>query len=244
MEQQVYDRMAADEDTHWWFLARRHIIQVALSQHLELADPARLLEAGCGSGGNLSMLASFGAVSAFEPNPRARELARQRGQYDIREGSLPERIPFPEGSFDIVTALDVIEHLEDARTSLQALWNQLRPGGWLLLTVPAYQFLWSSHDIVHHHKQRYNKHMLLHLVRAVGFLPVHFTYFNTFLFPLGLVTRLAQKCPRLKGANDSLLPPRFINNLLKTIFGLERFLVGRIPFPFGLSLLMIARKPN
>ena len=242
MEQQVYIRMAASEDTHWWFVARRSILHKFLSTYLKLPEHAWVLEAGCGTGGNLNMLGKFGKVFAFEPNEEARKLALQRGHYDIRIGQLPHDIPFDENTFDLVTALDVVEHVEDDRSCLQALWNQLRPGGWLLLTVPAFQFLWSDHDKIHHHRHRYNKHQLEQVVTEAGFTPKHICYFNTFLFPLITIVRLTKTTLNIRNTPEDLLPSPFLNKILETVFKGERSLVGHIPFPFGLSLLMLAQK--
>ncbi len=243
MDRQVYTQMAAVEDTHWWFVARRSIIKEILSTFVSIPKDAKILEAGCGTGGNLSLLAGFGEVSAFEPDTEARKFAGLKGNYDIRAGHLPNEIPFGTGRFDLVAAFDVLEHLEDDKISLQALWQQLRPGGWIFLTVPAFQFLWSNHDELHHHKRRYNKTHLQGVINAAGFLPSFVSYFNTLLFPVAFVCRFTKKILKIQHAHEDRMPPFVINIILRCAFSVERIFIGHTHFPFGLSLMMVAQKP-
>lgn len=240
MDPQVYSRMAAVEDRHWWFVARRRILTSVLSRYVALPAGARLLEAGCGTGGNLAMLGRFGQVAAFEPDATARQLASRKAGVEVRDGLLPDPVPFEDGSFDLVAALDVLEHLDDDLNSLKALRKRLRPGGWVLMTVPAFPFLWSRHDESHHHKRRYRKTALKQVVREAGLEPVKVTYFNTLLFPLVVAVRLAKTLLGREEGDDAL-PPGPLNRLLEGIFGIERHLVGRIGLPAGVSLLVLAR---
>lgn len=242
MDRDVYTRMGALEDRHWWFVARRRILTEALERFVDLPPEARLLEVGCGTGGNLSMLGRFGSVAALEPDAEARRLASRHGQADIRDGRLPSAIPFNGTRFDLVAALDVLEHLDDDAATLEALHDQLHPGGWLVLTVPAFSFLWSRHDEKHHHKRRYRKAGLVHLVTRAGFVPVRVTYFNTLLFPLIAGVRLLKTLFALGGKPDDDMPSPLVNRLLTAVFSSERRLLGRVPFPAGVSLLMIARR--
>jgi len=244
MDRQIYHQMAAVEDTHWWFVARRTIIKTILSTCVVLPEKAQILEAGCGTGGNLSMLTDFGEVSAFEPDTEARKFAGLKGNHNIQAGYLPDKIPFGMGRFDLVTAFDVLEHLEDDKTCLLALGDHVRPGGWMVLTVPAFQFLWSKHDELHHHKKRYSKRKLLNVTQAAGFLPHFMSFFNTFLFPVAFVSRLAKKILNTQNTQEDKVPPAIINNILLRVFCMERFFIEHIPFPFGLSLIMVAQKPQ
>lgn len=241
MDPQIYDRMAAVEDVHWWFVARRRILTEVLRREVRLPEGARLLEAGCGTGGNLAMLAGFGEVSAFEPDAGARRLASAKAGIEVRNGSLPEGVPFEDESFDLVAALDVVEHLEDDLESLRALRRTLRPGGWMLLTVPAFPFLWSRHDESHHHKRRYRRDGLLRVMSQAGFSSVKVTYFNSLLFPLIAGVRLVKTLLGYEGTADDALPSSPVNRLLGTTFASERHLVGRVALPAGVSLLAIAR---
>lgn len=243
MEPEVYARMAAQEAEHWWFVGRRRIVAAVMSRVVELPPQgARLLEAGCGTGGNLMMLSRFGAVSAFEPDDGAQRIAREKGDFDIRAGRLPDEVPFAPRSFDLVAALDVLEHLDDDLSSLCALRSRLRPGGWLLVTVPAFDFLWSEHDERHHHRRRYSRTRLVRQVTSAGFTPVVLTCFNSLLFPLVVGVRMAKKVLKLEDTADDIMPSHMINRVLMEIFASERHLVGRVPLRFGVSLLMIARE--
>ena len=242
MEPGVYARMAEIEARHWWFVARRAILAEVLLRLVDLSPPARILEAGCGTGGNLAMLSRFGEVAAFEPDAEARRMARGKGAFDIREGRLPGEIPFEPGCFDLVAAFDVLEHVEDDLSSLRALHDQLRPGGSMLITVPAFDFLWSRHDERHHHERRYSSAGLRHRASNAGLTPVEVTYFNSVLFPLIAGVRLGKKILGLEDAEDEVMLPAPFNGILCGLFASERHLMGRVRMPFGVSLLMIARK--
>lgn len=244
MEREVYARMAEIEAHHWWFVARRAILAEVLLRLVDLSPPARILEAGCGTGGNLAMLSRFGEVAAFEPDAEARRMARSKGGFDIREGRLPGEIPFEPGRFDLVAAFDVLEHVDDDLSSLRALHDQLRPGGSALITVPAFDFLWSRHDERHHHERRYTRVGLRRRAANAGLTPVEVTYFNSVLFPLIAGVRLGKKILRLEDAEDEAMPPALLNGILCGLFASERHLMGRVRVPFGVSLMMIARKAD
>jgi len=238
MDRQVYVRMAELEDRHWWFAARRRILTEVLARLVALPAAPRLLEAGCGTGGNLAMLSRFGEVAAFEPDAEARRMAQEKSGFDVRDGRLSGDIPFEPGRFDLVAAFDVLEHVEDDVASLRALHAQLRPGGSVLITVPAFEFLWSRHDQRHHHWRRHTKDALVGRAAAAGFTPVVATCSNSLLFPLIAGVRLGKRILGL----DEVMPPHPINRILYAVFASERHLVGRVPLPLGVSLLMIARK--
>lgn len=197
---------------------------------------------GCGTGGNLSLLGKFGSVAALEPDDDARRVAGGKGSFDIRAGNLPDRIPFEREAFDLVAAFDVIEHVDDDAASLKAMSDRLRPGGWLLATVPAFPFLWSRHDVRHHHKRRYVRSEMIRRVTDAGLTPVRTTYFNTLLFPLVAAIRLLRNALG-RDSDDEALPSPGLNRALTAVFSAERHLVGRVPLPAGVSLLVLARKP-
>jgi len=240
MEPQVYARMGAVEDRHWWFVGRRRLVSEVIARMARLSGPAQILEAGCGTGGNLQMLSGFGAVSAFEPEAAGRASAAVRGPHDVRDGRLPDAIPFGGDRFDLAVMLDVLEHLEDDVGALKALASRLADGGQVLLTVPAYGFLWTHHDEARHHKRRYTRTRLIEVARAAGLTPTFASYANTLLFPAILLMRLIR---RITGSthDDDQLPGRAMNALLRGIFSFERHLLGRLPMPFGVSLVMLAR---
>ncbi len=241
MEQQIYERMARIEGDHWWFVGRRRILSAIIGR-LDLPAEAKILEAGCGTGGNLAMLSRFGRVSGIEPNAYARSMIAEKGDFDIVDTNLPGPIPFDESSFDLLAAFDVFEHLGDDRGALESLARHLKPEGLILLTVPSPKSLWSQHDVLHHHKRRYGKHDLIELVTAAGFTPLFCTYFSTWLFPLIAGTRWIKKIFRLEGSDDEFFPPAFLNRILAMVFGSERHLVGRVPLPIGSSIILLARR--
>lgn len=233
--------MAEFEDKHWWFVARRGLIAQRLSQELALPPSAQILEAGCGTGGNLALLSRFGQVSGFEPDDDARRMARSKGDFDLRTGRLPGSIPFEAGRFDLVVALDVLEHLDDDRASLEALRNQLKPGGHLLVTVPAYQFLWSRHDEIHHHKRRYTKGRLGAMMTASGFDLARSTYFNTLLFPAIVAVRLLKGVLGREDA-DEAMPSARLNGIFRRVFEFEGYILPFVSLPFGVSLMALAQR--
>ena len=238
MDARIYAEMAAMEERHWWFAARRKILDKVLAD-LRLPADAQILEAGCGTGGNLSMLARHGRVFGMETNTQALEFAAAKSTAIIAAGRLPAPIPFAGQTFDLIALLDVLEHLDEDAAALSALRARLKPGGWLLITVPAYPFLWSRHDELHHHKRRYVARGLRSVIEDAGYRVQYLSYFNTWLFPLIAAARLVGAGSGHSG--DLSMPNRFINALLGGIFSSERVLLGRIAFPFGVSLLALSR---
>lgn len=244
MDQNFYLQYAAVEDHHWWFVARRQIIHSVI-RRLQLPPHAQILEVGCGTGGNLAMLSQHGDVSAMEVEAIACELANQRQLTLVKPGRLPDLIPF-EKDFDLILALDVIEHIPDDLAALKALYSRLKSGGWLIITVPAYQFLWSQHDEINHHQRRYRRRQLSRLIQSAGFHPTKSSYFNTFLFPLVFLTRMYQKILKVESqatiSDDLKLPSPLLNRILTKIFASERYFLPLFSFPWGVSILVIARK--
>ena len=149
MDADIFPKMARLEERHWWWLGRRAIAR-ALFASMKLPPRAEIFEAGCGTGGNLALLAEFGRVRAMELDDSARAFALARGPLEIESGKLPGPIPFGEDKFDLIVLMDVLEHLEFDRESLAALRARCKPGGKLYVTVPAFPFLWSHHDETHH----------------------------------------------------------------------------------------------
>jgi SAM-dependent methyltransferase len=241
MERAAYDRMKVLETTHWWFLGRRDVLSRLLGG-LSLPTRARVLEAGCGVGGNIEMLARFGKVHAFEPDEPSREYVSARTGVTPAEGYLPNDVPFKSRSFDAVCAFDVVEHVDDDRGAVAALSELVAPGGYLFVTVPAYQWMWSRHDEVHHHKRRYSRARILEIVRAGGLEPIKASYFNALLFPLAAAVRLAKKLARIDSSDDAM-PPALVNGLFRRLFSLEGAWLARHDLPFGLSIVVIARRP-
>lgn len=240
MNPDAYIEMAETEARHWWFTGRRSILAHLIGA-MELPPGARILEVGSGTGGNLQMLSSFGRVSAVEKDEAARAItAKKTGAcFDVRPGSCPGDLPFKEEKFDLICLFDVLEHIDEDVETLVALKGYLARGGRIMVTVPAYRWLWSSHDDFLHHKRRYSKAEFRKKVEASGLQPVRITHFNTFLFPLVAIARLKERLFRSSTASGSTIPPMPINQVLATLFRGERFLLDRMNLPFGLSLLGI-----
>lgn len=239
MDRIVYDRMAAHDSTHWWYRARRDILADYLVREGNLPANARILEIGCGTGHNLPMLAAFGTVEAIEIDPAAREIASARLGREVGAAPLPALTGVGRGAYDLIAVLDVVEHIEDDVAALKAMADCLKPGGKILITVPAHQWMWSAHDTVNHHHRRYSKAGLVKAIRAAGLEPNKLGYFNSLLFPLAAASRLVG---RLTGKDDSddSPPPKVVNALFETIFRLERHLVGRVPLTPGVSIITLA----
>ncbi|NNE21875.1 MAG: class I SAM-dependent methyltransferase [Rhizobiales bacterium] len=239
MDREVFDRLDQLEDRHWWFSARRTILERVIRDNAVKGGHTKILEAGCGTGGNLEMLASLGDLVAFEPDDDARKLAAGKSDCEIRHGTLPDGNPYRNEKFDLIVAFDVIEHVEQDEESLAALRRSLAPGGKLIMTVPALPWMWSAHDERHHHFRRYTRDSLAETVNRAGYHAVELTYFNTLLFPLIAGVRMVKKLFGMSQAEDDAMPPAPVNAILRSVFAAERFLIGRIPLPIGVSLLAV-----
>lgn len=245
MDSALYRDHADLEERHWWFEGRRRVIASVLDRHLPRGASARLLDVGCGTGGMLSLLRDFGHASGIDLSPEAVQLAQERhgAGVAVHVGGIPGGLPGP-GSLDVVTAFDVVEHIEDDLAAVTALREVLVPGGFFVCTVPAFGFLWSEHDDLNHHKRRYTAPGLRALLEQADLEVVELSYFNTWLFPLVAGVRVARKrTGRRSGASDLALPPPLVNRMLTAVFGSERALVGRgRKLPFGVSLIAVARR--
>ena len=239
MEDRLYSQLYALEDTHWWFEGRRAVIDVLLSG-VKLPAEARILDAGCGTGRQLQEYARLGRAEGFDPSPTAVEFCHARGLEGVRQGAL-ESLPYEAGRFDLLCASDVLEHVEDDQVALRELRRVARPDGRLLVTVPAYRWLWSHHDDAHHHFRRYTRARLEQRAAASGWRPERATYFNsTLLVPIAAV-RLAQ---RLRGSepasSDYERTPRPLGAALAGIMRAESHLIGGgRSLPAGVSIGLV-----
>lgn len=235
MDPRYESQTLAVEDHHWWYRGRRRIVADAVAR-LALPAGARILDAGCGSGRNLELLTAFGAVTGLEPSGASLEVARGRGVGRVVAGSI-EAMPFDDGSFDVATSLDVIEHTDDA-AALAELRRVVRPGGVLLVTVPTYPALWGPHDVVNRHRRRYTRSSLLEAAAAAGWAPVSTTHFNALLLaPAAALRLLSRRGPSADGS-DFERTPQGLNAVLEQVLLAEAaFLRTGRRIPFGLSLM-------
>jgi SAM-dependent methyltransferase len=231
------------EDHHWWYRGRRRII-AQLIDSLSLEPGARILDAGCGSGRNMVDLEHLGTITGVEIADASVERARARGVGEVIQCSVTS-LPFADDYFDLVVCLDVIEHIADERGALTELQRVVRPGGGLLVTVPAYQWLWSEHDEINHHQRRYTRSRLSRAAADAGWETVRATYFNALLLPIAMPYRLIARRAHVEGPSSDLQQmPERLNAMLEWPLRLEARMIGhggRIPA--GLSLAAVFRKP-
>jgi SAM-dependent methyltransferase len=230
------------EDRHWWYRGRRRVLARVIDA-LALPARARILDAGCGSGRNMVDLARRGTVTGIELSDASVALACDRGAGEVVAGSVMQ-MPFASDSFDLGVCLDVIEHLEDDLGALRELRRVIVPGGVLLVTVPAYQWLWSGHDEVNHHQRRYTRRSLRRVAEQAGWHQVRSTHFNSLLLPAAVALRVLDRFSRktTESSLDLWVPPAPVNWLLERPLLLEAALIGRgVRIPAGLSLLAVFR---
>ncbi|HEX4694485.1 class I SAM-dependent methyltransferase [Sphingomonas sp.] len=239
MDRIVYDRMAEHDSTHWWYTARRDVLHDYIAREANLPEEAHILEIGCGTGHNLVMLRQFGTVDAIEIDPAARAIASRRLGKPVGDAPLPALPGVPRRAYDMIAVLDVVEHIDDDVAALRAMKDCLKPGGKVLIAVPAHQWMWSAHDVVNHHHRRYSKASLRKALDAAGLVPHKLGYFNSLLFPLAAAARVAGRITGRDDSDDSP-PPGPVNKLFEAIFRAERHLVGRMPMPVGVSILTLA----
>jgi SAM-dependent methyltransferase len=235
--------MLAAADVHWWYRGRRRILRAEL-EALDIPPGSRLLDAGCGSGQTLALLAEFGDVTGIDPDERSVTLAVARGRRAV-VAALPE-LPYADETFAVSTCLDVLEHLDDDRAALIELRRVTAPDGALLVSVPAYPVLWSDHDIANEHVRRYRAAGLRSVVGSAGWTVARLTYFNALLLPAAATVRLAgrlRRSTRPPGHSDLDLTPGALNGLLELPLRLEAaYLRTGARLPAGLSLLAVLRR--
>lgn len=242
MKSFLYEEIARLEERHWWFVGRRRIVFDLIDSHV--SPPVRILDAGCGAGFTTAALAVFGEVAAFDMAPEAIDCAARKAPV-VKLGTITA-IPYADGCFDMVTALDVLEHEEDEATALGELSRVLKPGGILVITVPACRFLWSPHDEVNGHKRRYSAGELRAKLRQGGFEILKLSYYNALLFvPIALARFFRCRFPARqepKLSDFSVLHRKPVNAILSAIFSLERHLLRYVDLPFGVSLVCVAER--
>ena len=249
MEQSLYLEMFNMEEKHWWFRAKRKIVFTILNNlfknRKQAEDKIKISDIGCGCGINLLRLNQMGFdATGIDFDDNALSHCKQRGVKAVK-GNITDGLNIETDSYDACFMLDVLEHVPDEKAALKEALRIVRPNGYIIATVPAYQWLWTKRDEHHHHKRRYTKKALLKCISANTNADITIaSYYNSFLFPLALVARLFSKVTnRCEKTNDLKIPFGFLNELLFNIFSLERFhLTKGFSFPFGLSILVVIKK--
>jgi SAM-dependent methyltransferase len=246
MEEEFYPAYYRLEGRHWWFLGPPQPVPARAGAGVPAAArPIELLDFGCGTGAFLEHLERFGNVNAVDADPSAVEFCHSRGRSEVQLVPPGAPLPFADATFDLVTTLDVIEHIGDDVGALRELHRVLRPGGRLLVAVPAFMFLWGKQDEVSHHHRRYTARTMRRALVAAGFAVDRTTYFNTILFPpiAAPAARAAAPAPPSTRQSDFDVGPEALNRALGALFGAEARVIARWNVPFGVSLMALARRP-
>jgi SAM-dependent methyltransferase len=242
MMQHVYPVFYELEESHWWYVGRRRIISSFTKDICaRITDRRpRILDVGCGTGANLKTLAEFGDAEGVDISEDALQFCRERGLSNVKLGAA-EALPYEDGAFDLVTALDVVEHLDDDVGGLREMRRVLRPGGRVLIFVPTFMWLWGVQDDVSHHRRRYTLPELRRALAEAGFEVERATYANiTFLLPVFLV-RLFMRLTGLKVDTEASINIPAFNGLFARILGAEATFLRFVNFPVGVSGLCVAR---
>ena len=242
MEDAIYQQLYDLEDGHWWFRGRRAVLWAMMRRAglPERVGGARILDAGCGTGRNLAEFGALGTARGVDPSPQAIDFCRRRGLTAVTAAGI-EALPFGDGEFDLILATDVLEHVERDDVAVAELRRVASPGAVLVVTVPAYRWLWSQHDDSHHHLRRYTARALRARLAAAGWRPVLLTYFNSLLLPpIALVRLLAGR--RSRGRTDYQLTSGALNRVLELPMRGEAALIARgMRFPAGVSIGVVCR---
>jgi len=241
LEEYLYPHFYKIENEHWWFAARQKILWNFISQNLSLTQKSKVLDVGCGTGAILDTFTKHFEAYGQDVSEQAVDFCKQRGLQNVFRGYLNE-LPSHLNEFDLVTAFDVVEHIEDDFGVLKQMHSLLKTNGNVLITVPAFQMLWGAHDVVTHHKRRYVKATLRAVMEKAGFEIVRMSYFNFFLFPVAVARRIQAKITKVDEAKDLEMPSPRLNGILKSVFEMEKNILPTINFPVGLSLIAIGRK--
>ena len=242
MMRHTYPILYQVEESHWWHRGRRRIIESfvkAICDDFGDRRP-RILDVGCGTGGNLKLLTQYGDAEGVDISPDALEFCRQRGLGNVRLGAA-EQLPYEDGRFDLVTALDVVEHLDDDVAGLREFRRVLKPGGRILIFVPTFMFLWGVQDDVSHHRRRYRLPELRRVIEQAGFEVERATYANLAFFLPILLGRKFMSLTGIRTESENNINISALNGIFGGIFGAESRVLRYLNFPFGVSGLCVAR---
>lgn len=244
LRKDTYENNYRFERSHWWFRGRRRIIDYLGNLFIWKKHKERnILAIGCGTGAELEFLSKLGDVTGIDYSQDAVDYCKKNNTVKVLQGDATS-LPFQDDTFDLVVAFDVLEHIKDDKKAVSDIFRVLKPEGYLYLTVPAFQFLWSYNDDISHHMRRYTKTSLLNLLKSHPSDLIKVSYFNTILFPLVFVIRKAHMLLGSESVNDGDIKEtgKVVNTILTNIFALEKYFLRFANLPFGVSLLCILRK--
>ena len=242
MVKNTYPILFEVEQSHWWFIGRRRILRGFIEKICrEVSDRSpRILDVGCGTGANLLMLSQYGEAEGVDISEDALAFCRARGLDRVKLGAA-EELPYEDGTFDLVTALDVVEHMDDDVAGLKEMRRVLRPGGRVLLFVPTFMFLWGLQDDVSHHRRRYRLPELRRALEQAGFEVERSTYANITFFAPILVMRKLMRLTGIKADSENNINVPALNGVLGKLLGAESTVLRYMNLPFGVSGLCVAR---
>ncbi len=244
MQQHTYAIMDEVEGSHWWFVGRRSILDSFLQgivSKLRTSNSAlRILDVGCGTGANIEMLSAYGEAEGVDVSDDALEFCRRKG-LKVQKG-LAEALPYADETFDLTTALDVVEHLDDDIAGLKEMYRVTKGGGYSLIFVPAFMWLWGVQDDISNHRIRYTKSQIVDRLKTAGYEIERATYANwTFFAPI-LGGRTIMKITGIKPESENNITVSTLNGVFGKLFGAERFWLRNFNFPFGVSIVVVAKK--
>lgn len=246
MQQHTYAIMDEVEGSHWWFVGRRAILESFLDpiiQNLKSkTQNPKILDVGCGTGANIEMLSQYGDAEGVDVSDDALEFCRRKG-LKVQKG-LAETLPYADGAFDLTTALDVIEHLDDDVAGLKEMFRVTKSGGYSLFFVPAFMWLWGVQDDISNHRIRYTRRQIVERIELAGYTVERATYANWTFFPPILGGRLFMKLTGIKPESENNINISALNGFFGKLFSAERFWLKKFNFPIGVSIVVVAKKAN
>ena len=242
MDIQMYRIFFEIQKKHWWFTSKKEIILDTIARYSNLKPESAILDIGCGSGLMLNALEEIGNTSGMDMSDDAIQFSQEIFKGSIKKGFLPNNVPYPENQFDLITALDVIEHIDDDVQSLRTIRSLLTQNGTAIITVPAYMFLWSHFDELNEHKRRYTLPELKDKLELADLRIEKISYYNTLLFPIAYLVRKLNNLLGRDGASDIDMPGKSVNTILTKIFSSEKSLLRFCNLPFGVSILAVVKK--
>ncbi len=227
---------------HWWFVSKKKIVLDIIDRYIVKDTDTKVLDIGCGSGLMLNALENVGQTFGMDMSDDAINFSKEIFNGKVKKGFLPDQIPFDENFFGLITALDVIEHVDKDVDSLKGIRAHLTSGGRAVITVPAYMLLWSKFDELNEHKRRYALTELKTKLLQAGFTIEKISYYNTLLFPIVFLVRMLNNLLGRDGSSDIDIPSPAVNFVLEKIFGFEKYLLRFLNLPFGVSILAVVSK--